>query len=74
MAAQRVRFDIGEHYFHARLRKGATEREPDAARPACHACRLAGKLPHDSPLPPLDATRPVVSFRDLGAAEVEFTS
>jgi len=43
---QRVRLDIGEHHFHARLREGTAEREPDAARPACHECCLAGKLPH----------------------------
>ena len=32
--SQRVRLDIGEHYFHANFRKGPAEREPDAARPA----------------------------------------
>ena len=46
---QRVRLDIGEHHLHARLRKGPAERKPDAAGAARHECRLAGKLPHDSP-------------------------
>src|SRR5215468_3371127 len=31
---QRIGLDVGEHYFHARLRKGSREREPDAACPA----------------------------------------
>ena len=42
---QRVHLDIGQHHLHARLRKGPAERQPDAARPARHECRLAGELP-----------------------------
>ena len=44
---QRVRLDIREHHLHAGLRKGPAEREPDAAGPAGHECRLAGEFPHD---------------------------
>jgi hypothetical protein len=46
---QRVPLNVGEHHLHARFRKGLAERKPDAARPACHECRLAGELPHISP-------------------------
>src|SRR3984893_14578558 len=47
---QRVRLDIGEHHFHARLRKSPAEGEPDAAGPARHERCLAGKFSHDCPL------------------------
>ena len=44
---QGVRLDVGQHHLHARFGKGPAERQPDAARPARHEGRLAGKLPHD---------------------------
>jgi len=47
---QRVSLDIGEHHFHASLRKGTAKREPDAAGSACHECCLAGESPHNFPL------------------------
>jgi hypothetical protein len=59
---QRIRLDIGEHHFHARLREGTAEREPDAASPACHECVLAGEIPHDS-LATSQRDAPVTSTR-----------
>jgi hypothetical protein len=44
---QHVRLDIGKHDFHARLREGAAEREPYAARPTRHKGCFAGKFAHD---------------------------
>jgi hypothetical protein len=46
---QRIGFDIGEHHFHAGLRKGPAERESDATGPARDECCLAGEFPHDFP-------------------------
>ena len=45
---QGVRLDVGQHHLHARLRECPAERQPDAARPARHECRLAAELSHDS--------------------------
>src|SRR5262245_66373289 len=44
-------FDVGEHHFHARLRKGSTEREPN---PACSTCneRLLSESSSMISLPP----------------------
>jgi hypothetical protein len=54
---QRVRLDIGEHYFHAGLRKGPAERESDATGTAGHERRLAGQPPHVFPRYLLDDDR-----------------
>jgi hypothetical protein len=55
---QRVRLDIGEHHFHARFRERPAEREPDAARSACHECSPTGKLPHDPSVTAVEGPHP----------------
>ena len=39
--------DIGQHHFHAGLRKGAAERKANAGGPARHECRLALEFAHE---------------------------
>jgi phosphoglycolate phosphatase len=43
---QRFGFDIGEHHFHAVLRKRLAERQSDTGGATGHKSRLAGQVPH----------------------------
>ena len=43
---QCIRLDIGQHHFHAGLRKRPAERQPDPCSPARHKGCLARKLSH----------------------------
>ena len=66
---QRVGLDIGQHHFHAGLRKGSPERKADAAGAAGHECCFAGEIAHGSfsldPVHPYlhDAARTDSEFR-----------
>jgi hypothetical protein len=71
---QRVGLDIGEHHFHAGLRKGPAEREPDTPGSAGHECCLARQLPHHCPchLPDYDRSLSSPYLHDCAQTDSDF--